>query len=104
MGGGFPLVGFGHLGGAAPRAGSPPPSFIYGGGGTPWNTQYSDNRVRCPRTPFSTSFIFSESLGKALPESLHHHRRHAVVLTELIFFPDVLLDQEGGDRHRVACV
>ena len=50
--------------------------------------------------PFGALVIFSESLGEALPESLHRHRRHAVLLTELIFFPDVLLDQEGGDHHR----
>jgi hypothetical protein len=101
--GGFPLGGFGLYGGAAPRTASPPPSFIYEGGGTLWNTQYSDSRVRCPRTPFSTLVIFSESLGEALPESLHRHRRHAVVLMELIYL-DVLLDQEGEGRHRAARV
>ena len=30
----------------------------------------------------------------------HHHRHHAVVLTELIYYLDILLDQEGEGRHR----
>ena len=62
------------------------------------------SRVRRPPPPFRASVIFSESLGEALPESLHHHRRHAVVLTELIYFLDILLDQEGEGRHRAVRV
>ena len=38
------------------------------------------------------------NLGEALPGSLHHHRHHAVVLTELSL--DTLLDQEFEGRHR----
>ena len=30
----------------------------------------------------------------------HQDRHHAVVLTELIYYLSVLLDQEGGGRHR----
>ncbi|EMS56889.1 hypothetical protein TRIUR3_06891 [Triticum urartu] len=36
--------------------------------------------------------------------SLHHHRHHAIVLTELIYFLDTLLDQEFERRHRAECV
>ena len=32
--------------------------------------------------------------------TLHHHRHHAVVLMELLYFLDTLLDQEGEGRHR----
>ena len=32
--------------------------------------------------------------------SLHHHRHHAVMLLKLIHYLAVLLDQEGGGRHR----
>jgi hypothetical protein len=45
-----------------------------------------------------------ESLGEALPESLHRHCHHAIVLMELIYFPDVLLDQEGEGCHQAARV
>ena len=33
--------------------------------------------------------------------SLHHHCHHAVMLTELIHFLEILLDQEFEGRHRV---
>ena len=39
-------------------------------------------------------------LSEALRRSLHHHRHHDVVLTELIYYLDVLLDQEGEGQHR----
>ena len=42
--------------------------------------------------------ISSYFLGEALRRSLHH--RHAVVLTELIYYLDTLLDQEDEGRHR----
>ena len=32
--------------------------------------------------------------------SLHHHCHHAVMLTELIHFLEILLDQEFEGRHR----
>ena len=32
--------------------------------------------------------------------SLHHHRHHVVVLMELIYYLDVLLDQEGEGHQR----
>uniref|UniRef100_M8AZE5 STM1-like N-terminal domain-containing protein n=1 Tax=Aegilops tauschii TaxID=37682 RepID=M8AZE5_AEGTA len=35
--------------------------------------------------------------GEALRRSLHHHRHHAVMLSELIHYLAVLLDQEGAD-------
>ena len=44
--------------------------------------------------------IFSRCLGEALCELHHHHRHHTVVLTELIYFLDTLLDQEFEGRHR----
>ena len=79
------------------------PLYTEGGGAS--STQVdSPSRVRRPPPPFRASVIFSESLGEALPESLHHHRRHAVVLTELIYFLDILLDQEGEGRHRAVRV
>ena len=52
------------------------------------------SRVRCPPPPYSTSVISSRSLGEALRGSLHHHRHHAIVLTELI--PEALLDRSLG--------
>ena len=36
--------------------------------------------------------------------SLHHHRYHAVLLMELIYFLDTLLDQESEGLHQVECV
>ena len=39
-------------------------------------------------------------LGKVLRGSLHHHCHHAVVLMELIYFLDTLLDQEFEGHHR----
>jgi hypothetical protein len=44
--------------------------------------------------------MVSVCLGEALLRLLHHHCRHDVVLTELIYYLDVLLDQEGEERHR----
>jgi len=44
--------------------------------------------------------ISSWCLGEALRGSLHPHRHHIVVLTELIYYLDVLLDQEGDGRHQ----
>ena len=32
--------------------------------------------------------------------SLHHHSHHVAVLTKLIYYLDILLDQEGKGRHR----
>ena len=48
--------------------------------------------------------IFSWCLVEALRVSLHHHRHHAVVLTELMYFLYTLLDQEGKGHHRAECV
>ena len=53
-----------------------------------------------PPSQFTPPVIVSRCLGEALRGSLHHHRHHAVVLTELIYFLDTLLDQEGEGRHR----
>ena len=52
------------------------------------------SRVRCPiSTIFHLSHIVAEfRQSPALVE--HHHRHHAVMLTELI--PDTLLDQSPG--------
>ena len=47
-----------------------------------------------------TRIIFLRCLGKALRGSLHHHRHHTVVLAELIYYLDLLLDQEDEGRHR----
>ena len=57
---------------------------------------------RMRRTPpqFTTPVIILRCLGEALRESLHHHRHHAIVLTELIYYLDTLLDQEGKGRHQ----
>ena len=98
------LVGLLSLPWRTPR-GQPalPPLYTEEGGAS--STQVdSPSRVRRPPPPFRASVIFLESLGEALPESLHHHRRHAVVLTELIYFLDILLDQEGEGRHRAVRV
>ena len=67
------------------------PTYIYEGG----------RRLPPQITP---SVIFSRCLGKALHGSLHHHHHHAVMLPELIHYLAVLLDQEGGGRHRAECV
>ena len=40
---------------------------------------------------------YSHSLGEALHGLLHHHCHHVAVLSELIHYLVVLLDQEGAD-------
>ena len=88
----------------SPLAASFPLPPLYTEEGHPLETHNCPIAVCGALTSVFTSVIFSESLGEALPESLHHHRRHAVVLTELIYFPDILLDQEGEGRHRAVRV
>ena len=52
------------------------------------------SRVRCPpSTIFHLGHIVAEFTRSPVPVE-HHHRHHAVVLTELI--PDTLLDQSPG--------
>jgi hypothetical protein len=98
------LVGLSPLPWRTPRGpASPPPLYTEEGGASSTQVDYP-KPCAAPPPPFRASVIFSESLGEALPESLHHHRRHAVVLTELIYFLDILLDQEGEGRHRAVRV
>ena len=54
------------------------------------------SRVRRSPPQFTPPVIVLWCLGGALRESLHHHRHDAVVLMELIYFLDTLLDQEVG--------
>ena len=56
--------------------------------------------MRRPRPLFTPLVIFLSGLGEALLFFLHHHCHHAVVLTELIYYAELLLDQEGEGRHR----
>ena len=56
--------------------------------------------MRCPPPQITCSVIFSRCLGEALRGSLHLHHHHAIVLMELIYYLDVLLDQEDEGRHR----
>ena len=53
-----------------------------------------------PPSSLYTPIIVLRCLGETLREPLHHHRHHAIVLMELIYFLDTLLDQEGEGRHR----
>ena len=92
-------VGFLLLG--APHGSSPPhPTYIYVGRGRLEHTTTSVSRVRRSPPQITPSVIFSRCLGEALRGSLHHHRHHAIVLTELFYFLDTLLDQEFEGRHR----
>ena len=78
-----------------------PSSFIYGGGGTPKHINCS-KPCAAPPPQFTPPIIFTWCLGEALHGSLHHHRHHAVVLTELSL--DTLLDHEFEGRHQAECV
>ena len=84
------LVGLPPLVCATPR-GPAPPSFIYGRGAPPLDTQLiiDQSRVRRPPPSFRATVIFPECYGEALPEYFHRHRHHAIVLTELIYYLDV---------------
>ena len=82
----------------------PPPSFIYVGRGHLEHTPIVPSHVRCPPQQFTPPDIFSWCLGEALRGSLHHHRHHAIVLTELIYFLDTLLDQDFEGCHQAECV
>ena len=73
-------------------------SFIYGGRGHPIDTQVDLRIVPLPcAVPPSTIFhlghIVAEFRQNLAPVE-HHHRHHAVVLTELI--PEALLDRSPG--------
>ena len=78
--------------------GLPPPSFIYGGRGHPIDTQVDLRIVPQPcAVPPSTIFHLGHIVAefRRSPMSVeHHHRHHAVVLTELI--PEALLDRSPG--------
>ena len=82
-----------------PRAGllSLPP--LYKGGGPRTHINCS-KLCAAPPPQFTPPVIFSRCLGEALHRPHHHHRQHAVVLTELIYSFDPLLDQELKGRHR----
>ena len=95
---GAPQVGFLLLG--APHGFSPPPrTYIYVGRGRLEHITTIVSRVRPPSIVY-TPVIVLRCLGEALRESHHHHCHHAIVLTELIYFLDTMLDQEGEGRHR----
>ena len=74
-----------------------PPIYMWG---VPLaHTRELPSRVRRPPPQFTPPVIFSWCLGLALRGSLHHRRHHAFILTELIYYLDVLLDQEDAGRH-----
>ena len=78
-----------------------PPYHLYiCGERAPHKDTQLPSRVRRPPPLFTSLVIFSYCLGEALWRSLHYHRHHTVVLTKLIYYLDVLLDQEGEGRHR----
>ena len=64
---------------AQPLGLPPPPSLLYiRRRGTPWRHTMVPKPCAVPRTPFSTSFIFSESLGEAIiPSPSPSPRRRA---------------------------
>jgi hypothetical protein len=97
------LVGLGHPLGIAKGCLLPLPPLYTEGGPPIAHINYS-KPCAAPPAPFTPLVVFSERLGEALLGVLHRHRHHAVMLTELIYYLDVLLDQEDEGRHRATRV
>ena len=76
----------------------PPPSFIYGGRGAPHDTQVDlrDHSLAVCGAPLHhiPPRSYRPEFRRSHAPVVHHHRHHAVVLTELI--PDTLLDRSPG--------
>ena len=96
---GAALVG-GILLGTPQGSSPPPPTYIYMGRWRLEQTPTIVSRVRCPPPQFTPPVILSRCFGEALRGSLHHHSHHAIMLMELIYYLDNLLDQEGDGCHR----
>ena len=98
---GKPQVRFRSYLGHSMAASPPLPPIYMWGRGRLEHTTSTVSRVWSPPPQFTPSVIFSWCLGEALHGSNHHHRHHAVVLTELIYSFDPLLDRELEGRHHV---